>query len=57
MTSDVRALFTAHARQHRLSGRAVTRLLRVARTIADLDGINRVDAAAIDEAVGLRVGG
>jgi len=38
------------ARAHRLSGRGVTRLLRVARTIADLDGSDAVTARHILEA-------
>jgi magnesium chelatase family protein len=36
-----------------LSARSVHRLLRVARTIADLDGVDRVDEAAILAAAGL----
>lgn len=51
-----RRLLTAHARRLHLSGRGVTRLLRVARTIADLSCHERVTALAIDEAVGMRIG-
>jgi magnesium chelatase family protein len=40
-----------------LSGRGHDRVLRVARTIADLDGRARVGAADIDEALGYRPGG
>jgi len=39
-----------------LSGRGIDRVLRVARTIADLEGRVRVAADHIDEAVGYRVG-
>lgn len=40
----------------RLSARAVHRILRVARTIADLAGDERLDARAVAEALRLRVG-
>jgi magnesium chelatase family protein len=40
-----------------LSGRGHDRVLRVARTIADLDGRERVGAADVDEALGYRVSG
>jgi magnesium chelatase family protein len=40
-----------------LSGRGHDRVLRVARTIADLDGRERVEAADVDEALGYRVSG
>lgn len=39
-----------------LSGRAVHRTLRVARTIADLDGSDEVGAAALLEALQFRAG-
>ena len=39
-----------------LSGRGGDRVLRVARTIADLDGRDRVVASDVDEALGYRVG-
>jgi magnesium chelatase family protein len=38
-----------------LSGRGHDRVLRVARTIADLDGREAVEAADVDEALGYRV--
>jgi len=41
----------------RLSGRGYTRLLRVARTIADLSGTDRVDAGALAEAAAYRGAG
>jgi magnesium chelatase family protein len=42
------------ARAHRLSGRGVTRLLRVARTCADIAGDTRVGADHLSEALGYR---
>lgn len=41
--------------KHDLSGRGLTRVLRVARTIADLDGAGDVIARHIEEALGFRV--
>lgn len=48
-----RLLETA-ARSHHLSGRGITRLLRVARTIADLDEDVRVRREHVAEAIGYR---
>ena len=45
------------ARNQLLSGRGVTRLLRVARTIADLDGCERVSAEHVAESIGFRAKG
>lgn len=45
------------AREQLLSGRGVTRLLRVARTIADLDGSERVAEPHLLEAIGYRARG
>lgn len=42
------------ARQKNLSGRGVTRLLRVARTAADLEGSDRVRAEHVSEMLGYR---
>ena len=42
------------ARAQHLSGRAVTRLLRVARTIADLEGCDSVDGEHLSEAIAYR---
>lgn len=56
LESAERRQLTAHARRHHLSGRGVTRLLRVARTIADLSSQEQVTTLAIDEAVGMRIG-
>ena len=55
--SAVRFLERA-ARTHRLSGRAITRLLRVSRTIADLGpGAIGVREPHLAEALGYRTGG
>ncbi|PKQ17352.1 MAG: magnesium chelatase [Actinobacteria bacterium HGW-Actinobacteria-7] len=42
------------ARAHHLSGRGITRLLRVSRTFADLDGAARVGIEHLSEAIGFR---
>lgn len=47
-------LFTEVARTKHFSGRAVTRVLRVARTIADIERSPRVEASHISEAVSYR---
>jgi len=52
-----RTLLEAIARRHRLSGRGVTRLLRVARTIADVEGSETVLHPHLVEAREYRVGG
>ncbi len=51
---DARALLRTATRQLALSERAVQRVLRVARTIADLDGIERPRTAQIAEALAYR---
>ena len=48
-------LLLAYAKRHVLSSRAVHRVLRVARTIADLAGVAPVRAAHVAEALSLRV--
>jgi magnesium chelatase family protein len=55
-TSARRALETVARTQH-LSGRGVTRLLRVARTVADLEGCDSVCAEHLAEVVGFRAKG
>jgi len=56
LATDGAVAFLGRAREkHALSERAVDRVLRVARTIADLGGDDRVSADAVAEAVGYRV--
>jgi magnesium chelatase family protein len=50
LTPEVRARAVALADAEHLSGRGTDRLLRVARTIADLDGAARVGVQHVDEA-------
>lgn len=51
---EARALLGRAVEKLRLSARAARRLLRVARTIADLEGATRVEAAPMAEALGYR---
>lgn len=50
-TSD---LVAEGSRRHHLSGRGITRLLRLARVLADLDGRERVAPFDVAEAFGFR---
>jgi magnesium chelatase family protein len=45
----------ARARLERLSGRGQDRVLRLARTIADLAGIEEIEDEHLDEALGYRM--
>jgi magnesium chelatase family protein len=54
LDTDARRSIEAAARLHHLSGRGVTRLLRVALTIADLAGAERVTRDHVLEASGYR---
>ena len=54
---DARERLLAAAERHVLSGRGHDRVLRVARTIADLAGREQVESADVDEALGYRVAG
>lgn len=56
LTSQAKSLLTDAADRLRLSARGYHRALRVARTVADLDGSERVDAGAIAEAMLFRGG-
>ncbi|MDP3277851.1 MAG: YifB family Mg chelatase-like AAA ATPase [Deltaproteobacteria bacterium] len=51
---DARGLVTLAAERMGLSARAMTRVLRVSRTIADLEGESSVSAVHVAEAVGYR---
>jgi magnesium chelatase family protein len=57
LTPPARTAVAACARSCDLSGRAIVRLLRVARTIADLAASDRVDEDHVLEAVAYRAGG
>jgi len=57
MDPQAQNVLETSARLHSLSGRGVTRLLRVARTLADLDGVDEVAAPHIAESLGYRVAG
>jgi magnesium chelatase family protein len=56
LEAPARRLLEQAAERLRLSGRAVDRVLKVARTVADLDGAPRVGAQALAEALQLRTG-
>jgi magnesium chelatase family protein len=51
LTTQAKTLLAEAADRLRLSARAYHRALRVARTVADLDGAERIDAGAIAEAM------
>lgn len=55
LTESCHALMKAAMSKLALSARAYSRILRVARTIADLDGANNIAEAHLAEAIGLRV--
>jgi len=54
LDAAARSRLESAARQKHLSGRGVTRLLRVARTAADLEGSERVCAEHVSEMLGYR---
>ena len=54
MTASAHELLLASTERLKLSNRAYTRILKVARTIADLDGFDDIDDAQIAEAVQYR---
>jgi magnesium chelatase family protein len=56
MDGDTQRLVERTASSHHLSGRGITRLLRVARTVADLEGADRVAGEHVAEAFGYRSG-
>lgn len=54
LSASGKQTLSAYAHTAHLSGRGVTRILRVARTIADLEGSERVRSVHIDEAFAFR---
>lgn len=56
LSERTKASLGSAARHHHLSGRGVTRLLRVARTIADLEAARGVEGEHLAEALGYRAG-
>jgi magnesium chelatase family protein len=56
LTTEAKTLLADAADRLRLSARAYHRALRVARTVADLDGSERIEAGAIAEAMMFRGG-
>ena len=54
LTDEARELLGTAAERLRLSARSYHRTLRVARTIADLEGVERVEAGAVAEALMFR---
>ncbi len=54
LDADTRALLSTASDRLGLSARAATRVLRVARTIADIDGVDAVVSAHVAEAIGYR---
>jgi magnesium chelatase family protein len=55
LTPDTSARLVRLAEAERLSGRGTDRLLRVARTIADLDGVEAVGVGHLEEAARWRL--
>ena len=55
--ADARKFLTSMAERMRLSGRGISRVLRVSRTIADLAGAEKIEAGAVAEALAYRDAG
>ncbi|MEM6928099.1 MAG: ATP-binding protein, partial [Myxococcota bacterium] len=54
LTDDARRLLVRGAEQHRLSGRSATRVLKVARTVADLAGADGIEPNHVRDAFAFR---
>jgi len=54
LTKDARLLLAEKAQQLGLSARACHSILKLGRTIGDLDGKEVLDASVIEEAIGYR---
>ena len=57
LSSDARKYLSSMAERLRLSGRGISRVLRVSRTIADLAGAENIEAGAVAEAIAYRDSG
>jgi magnesium chelatase family protein len=55
MTASAKLALEGAARRAHLSGRAVTRLLRVARTVADIEDSETVTEDHVAETLGYRI--
>jgi magnesium chelatase family protein len=56
MVTEARTLLATAAERLRISARGYHRILRVARTIADLDGVSRIETSHVAEALRYRPG-
>jgi len=54
LTQDARSLLVERAQELALSARACQSILKIARTIGDIDGKETIDVSSIEEAVGYR---
>ena len=57
LSTDARKYLSSMAERLRLSGRGLSRVLRVARTISDLAGSRSIEAASVAEALAYRDAG
>lgn len=57
LTDEAEGLLKSYVVKHRLSGRAIDKVLKVARTVADLNGEEFVDVRAVAEALQYRLVG
>uniref|UniRef100_A0A7C4W319 ATP-binding protein n=1 Tax=Fervidobacterium thailandense TaxID=1008305 RepID=A0A7C4W319_9BACT len=55
LTSEAEELLKSYALRHKLSGRAIDKVIKVARTVADLNGTECVDLKALAEALQFRL--
>lgn len=55
LTSEAEELLKSYALRHKLSGRAIDKVIKVARTVADLNGTESVDLKALAEALQFRL--
>ncbi|ODN30213.1 YifB family Mg chelatase-like AAA ATPase [Fervidobacterium thailandense] len=55
LTPEAEELLKSYASKHKLSGRSIDKVIKVARTVADLNGTEYVDLAALAEALQFRL--